>query len=319
MTEGAMSAPVQFGTSGSLRRILDRLFVSLTALFALLVVGVLLVTAGVIGSRAMPAIQAFGLGFLTSADWDVLDLKFGVLPLAYGTLVSSLIALVLAVPVSIGVAIVLTEDFLPRAVRTPLSFMVELLAAVPSVIYGLWGVNVLIPLLLPFQTWLNEKLGWFPLFSTPASGFGLMTAGIVLAIMILPTIAAISRDVLLVLPSEFRSASMALGATRWETIFRVLLPSGASGILGATMLGLGRALGETMAVTMVIGNNPVISPSILDLSQTIASLLATQFGEAVEPLHIGALMYAALVLFGLTLLVNIIAELLVRTIQLERT
>ncbi|WP_242040914.1 phosphate ABC transporter permease subunit PstC [Leptolyngbya sp. FACHB-261] len=314
-----MSAPVQFGTSGSLRRILDRLFVSLTALFALLVVGVLLVTAGVIGSRAMPAIQAFGLGFLTSADWDVLDLKFGVLPLAYGTLVSSLIALVLAVPVSIGVAIVLTEDFLPRAVRTPLSFMVELLAAVPSVIYGLWGVNVLIPLLLPFQTWLNEKLGWFPLFSTPASGFGLMTAGIVLAIMILPTIAAISRDVLLVLPSEFRSASMALGATRWETIFRVLLPSGASGILGATMLGLGRALGETMAVTMVIGNNPVISPSILDLSQTIASLLATQFGEAVEPLHIGALMYAALVLFGLTLLVNIIAELLVRTIQLERT
>ncbi len=320
MAQGVAPLPQQvLGTGRSLRRRVDQAFIVVTGLFALLIVAVLLTIAAQLAYQAWPAVQAFGLSFLTSATWDVIDSKFGVLAIAYGTLVSSLLALLLAVPVSIGVALALTEDFLPAVVRTPLAFLVELLAAVPSVVYGLWGVNVLVPLLFPLMEWLNLKFGWIPLFSTPPQGPGMLPAAVVLSIMILPTIAAISRDVLSVLPTEFRSASMALGGTRWETIFRVLLPAGASGILGGVMLGLGRALGETMAVTMVIGNAPQISPSLLDPAQTIASLLATQFGEASEPLHVGALMYAALVLFGLTLLVNMIAELLVRTIQLERT
>jgi phosphate transport system permease protein len=218
------------------------------------------------------------------------------------------------VPIGLAVALVTSENFLPTWVRSPLAFVIELIAAIPSVIIGLWGIFVLIPFLQPIQRWLHQNFAQIPLFSTEPFGPGMLTAGVILAIMILPIIAAISRDVLLAIPSDLRTASMSLGATRWETIFRVLLPTAASGILGAAVLALGRALGETMAVTMVIGNSAQISPSILDLAYTIPAVLANEFAEALDPLHIGALMYLALILFALTLAVNIVAILMVRVI-----
>ncbi len=293
---------------------LDQGFTWLVRVFAFVTVALLVWMSWVIFQEAQPAIQQFGLKFLWSQDWDVGALTFGALPYIYGTLVTSAIALIVALPVGLAVALVTSENFLPLWVRSSLAFIVEILAAIPSVIVGLWGIFVLIPFLQPIQQWLYNSFKWIPLFSTEPYGPGIFPAGIILAIMILPTIAAISRDVLLAIPPELRSASMSLGATRWETIFGVLLPAGASGILGAAILGLGRALGETMAVTMVIGNSPQISASLLGLGYTIPALLANEFAEALDKLHIGALMYLALILFVITLLVNIVAVLLVRLI-----
>lgn len=296
-------------------RWLDAGFAWLVRLFAVCTVGVLFWMGWVIFKQAIPAIQHYGLGFFTNQDWDIGSLTFGALTYIYGTLISSAIALLIAVPVGLAVALISSENFLPIWIRSPLSFVVELIAAIPSVIVGLWGIFILLPFLLPLEVWLNQKLGWLPAFSTEPFGPALLPAGIILAIMILPTMAAISRDVLLAIPSELRSASGALGATRWETIFRVMLPSGVAGILGATTLALGRALGETMAVVMVIGNSPVLSLSLLDPASTIPSVLATQFAEALDPLHIGALMYLALILFALTLIVNVAAVLMVRAMR----
>jgi len=289
-------------------------FTGLVWLMAVATAGVLFWLSWVIFQEARPAVEEFGLSFLWSQTWNVGQEKFGALPFIYGTLVSSLVALLLAVPTGLAVAIVTSEDFLPIWVRSPLGFLVELIAAIPSVIIGLWGIFVLIPFLLPFQQWLFTKLGWFPLFSFEPYGPGMLVAGIVLAIMILPTVAAISREVLLVIPQDLRSASMSLGATRWETIGKVLLPAGSSGIVGAIILALGRALGETMAVTMVIGNSIQISPSVLAPGYTIPAILANQFAEALDKLHIGALMYLALILFVITLVVNIIAVVMVQLI-----
>ena len=291
---------------------LDQGFVWLVFGFALGTVTIFLWMSSVVFQKALPAVQRFGLGFWWSQDWDVGRLAFGALPFIYGTLVSSMIALVIAVPVGMAVAVVTSENFLPEWLRSPLGFLVELIAAIPSVIVGLWGIFVLIPGLQPFQLWLFQHLNWLPLFSTQPFGPGMLAAGIILAVMILPTMAAVSREVLLAVPEELRAGSMALGATRWETIFGVLLPAGISGILGATVLALGRALGETMAVTMVIGNTPQISPSLLDPAYTIPAVLANEFAEASELLQIGALMYLALILFALTLVVNILALLMVR-------
>ncbi len=297
---------------------LDQGFAWLVRSFAFGTVAVLFWMSWVIFQKAQPAIQKFGLGFLWGQDWNVGNLTFGALPYIYGTLVSSVIALVLAVPVGLAVALVASEDFLPLWVRSPLAFVVELLASIPSVIIGLWGIFVLIPFLRPIQEGLYQYFRWIPLFSTQTSGYSVLTAGVILAIMILPTMAAISRDVLLAIPNELRSGSMSLGATRWETIFGVLLSAGASGILGAVILALGRAFGETMAVTMVIGNTPQISLSLLDAASTIPSVMVNEFGEALESLHIGALMYLALILFTLTLLVNIAAVIMVRFISWQR-
>jgi phosphate transport system permease protein len=271
----------------------------------------------IILKSAIPAIQAFGLGFFTSQDWDVNTLVFGALPYVYGTLTTSIMALLIGVPVAIAVALVTSEPFLPGWVRSPLALLVELIAAIPSVIIGLWGFFILIPFLDPFQVWLFKTFGWIPLFSTEPIGGqgGIFVAGVILAIMILPTLAAITREVLLALPKELRSASRALGATHWETLFRVVLLTAAPGILGAITLGLGRAMGETMAVTMVIGNSPQFSVSLLNLGSTIPSVLANQFAEALDDLHIGALMYLALTLFVLTLLVNAAAILIVRRLE----
>jgi phosphate transport system permease protein len=228
------------------------------------------------------------------------------------------LALFIAVPLGLGTAIFLSEDFLPQKVRTVLTFMVELLAAIPSVVYGLWGIFVLLPFIKPIEEFLGNNLGWIPLFSLPEGtrpgAPGMLPAGIVLAIMILPIITAISRDSLVSLPPELRQASLGLGATRWMTIFRVLIPAAFSGIVGGIMLGLGRAMGETMAATMLIGNSNKISFSLLAPSNTIASLMANQFAEA-SGLQLSALMYAGVVLFILTLLVNIAAQWIVNQVQ----
>jgi len=245
----------------------------------------------IIFENSLPAIRECGMGFLWSQEWNVADLKFGALPFIFGTLVSSALAMIIAAPVGLAVALITSEDLLPTSARSPIAFMVELIAAIPSVIIGLWGIFVLIPFLQPIQQWLYDHLSWIPLFSTPPAGYGMLSAGVILAIMILPTMAAISREVLLAVPKELRSGSMSLGATRWETIFGVLLPAGVSGIVGAAILALGRALGETMAVTMVIGNTAQIGPSLLDVGYTIPAVLANEFGEALDGLHVGALMY----------------------------
>ncbi|MEH2139193.1 phosphate ABC transporter permease subunit PstC [Nostoc sp.] len=291
----------------------DQGFTRLVYFFAVITVAVLFLMSWVILHEALPAIKQFGVGFLWGQNWDTGNQIFGALSYIYGTLVSSAIAILFAVPVGMAVALVTSENFLPTSLRTILAFVVELIAAIPSVIIGLWAIFVFIPVLEPLQKWLANNFKWIPLFNTEdPSGTNMLTAGVILAIMILPTMAAISRDVLMAIPKELRSASMALGGTRWETIFRVLLPSGFSGIVSAAMLALGRALGETMAVTMVIGNSAQISASLLDPAYTIPSVLANEFAEAESGLHIGALSYLALILFGLTLAVNIGAVLLVK-------
>jgi phosphate transport system permease protein len=314
MTAQANAAQSGFQPRSATEKTLDRGFLWLTRILALGIAALLLFIAITVAIRAMPAIQRYGLGFLFSSAWNPVTDEYGALTTIYGTIVSSAIALLFAVPLGVGTAVFLSEDFLPLAVRTPLIFMVELLAAIPSVVYGLWGIFVLIPLLLPLGRWLNSTFGWLPIFSTPPGGPGMLPAAIVLTIMILPIITAISRDSLASLPPDLRQASLGLGATRWETLFSVLIPAAFSGIVGAIMLALGRAMGETMAVTMIIGNANQLSLSVLAPANTIASLLANQFAEAAG-LQVAALMYAGLVLFAITLIVNILAELIVRQVK----
>jgi phosphate transport system permease protein len=297
---------------------------------AFLVLAVLVWMTVVMSISAMPAITKFGLKFLIDKTWDPVQEQYGGLTFVFGTIASSFIAMLLAVPVGLGIAIFLTEDFLPENILIPIAFMVELLAAIPSVVYGLWGIFVMAPIVRAFETWMNTnvdpikifgisifKIGDKSIFGTPY-GPGLFSAGVLLSIMILPTIASISRDVLKAIPKSLRNASLALGATRWETIFRVMLPAASSGIIGACVLGLGRAIGETMAVTMVIGNTPQIDTSIFAPAYTISALLANEFAEANQPLHIGALFYAGLLLFAVTLIVNIFAEIFVRRVSSGR-
>jgi phosphate transport system permease protein len=267
---------------------------------------------GLIFRDAQPAIAKFGLGFLWSQEWDINANIYGALPYIYGTLVSSAIALILALPIGVAVAIVTSEAVLPRRVQMPIAFLVELIAAIPSVIVGLWGRFVLIPVLEPFQMFLYDHFKWLPVFKTQPFGSSMLIAGIILAIMILPTIAAIGRDVFLAISQDLRNGAFALGATQWETILFVTLPAAASGIFGGASLALGRALGETMAVTLVIGNVNQIDFSLLSPGTTIPALLANQFAEATDPLQIGALMYLALVLFLVTLVVNACAVFMVR-------
>jgi len=304
-------------TQGSANSI-NTFFRWLVGLAAFSVVIVLIWLAWTVFNDARPAINKFGLGFLTNDQWDVGKQLFGGLSFVYGTLVTSFLSLLLAIPLGLAVALTTSENFVPDWLRNPIGFMVELIAAIPSVIVGLWGIFALIPVIKPLQEWLHANLGMLPFFSTEPLGPSIFIAGILLAIMILPTIAAISRDVLTTVPTELRSASMALGATRWETIWRTLLPAASSGIIGGIILALGRALGETMAVTMVIGNSTIISPSILAPGYSIPAALANQFAEAFEELHIGALMYLALVLFLITLVVNSIAAVMVQYINRNR-
>lgn len=265
---------------------------------------------------AWPAIREFGLGFVTSTTWSPAkgQESYGVLPMIYGTFASSFLALLFAVPLGLGAAVFLNEDFLPERVRGTLIFLVELLAAIPSVIYGFWGIFVVIPLMQSAGEWLHANLGGVPLFSSPPIGPGLLPAAVVLAIMILPITTSLSRSSLAALPEDLRAASLALGATRWATVFRVLIPAAFSGIAGGVLLALGRAMGETMAVTMLIGNSNKLSASLLAPANTIASLLANQFGEA-KGLQIHALAYAALVLLLMTLVVNALGHRIVESVR----
>ncbi|MEN9218133.1 MAG: phosphate ABC transporter permease subunit PstC [Gloeomargarita sp. DG_2_bins_126] len=297
-------------------RWLDRLFIRSTLGLAVLTAVLLAFIVLVIAWGALPAFQQFGLRFITTSAWNPVPGRedFGVFPMLAGTLVSSIIALLIAVPLGLGTAIFLSEDFIPPQPRTAISFLVELLAAIPSVVYGLWGIFVLIPLMQPVGRWLHANFGWIPLFSTEPLGPGMLPASVVLAIMILPIMTAIAKDSLTALPPELRQASLGLGATRWWTIFRVLIPAAISGIVGGTMLGLGRALGETMAATMLIGNANQFSWSLLAPANTIASLLANQFPEA-RGIQVSALMYAAVLLMLMTLLVNILAEMIVSRLK----
>ncbi|WP_017652944.1 phosphate ABC transporter permease subunit PstC [Fortiea contorta] len=293
---------------------LDLGFISLTKVFALAIAGTLIWITLQVAVGAWPAMQAFGLGFLVKATWNPVNNEYGVLPAVYGTLVSSFIGLLIAVPIGVGTAILLSENFLPAKVRLVLVFLVELLAAIPSVVYGIWGIFVLVPIVTNIGKWLHTTLGFIPFFSTPPTGPGMLPAGMILAIMTLPIITAISRDALISVPPSLRQASVGLGATRWETIFQVLIPAAFSGIVSAVMLSLGRAMGETMAVTMLIGNSNNLSISLLAPGNTISSLLANQFAEA-SGLQVAALMYAALVLFFLTLIVNVLAEYIVLRVK----
>jgi phosphate transport system permease protein len=297
-----------------LDRSLDRGFIWLTRIFAIAIAAILLWIALQVTTGAWPAIQKFGLSFLVESNWNPVNDNYGVLPAVYGTLMSSFIGLLIAIPIGVGTAILLSENFLPSQVRLVLVFLVELLAAIPSVVYGVWGIFVLIPILNNLGKWLHNYLGWIPFFGSAPTGPGMLPAGVILAIMTLPIITAISRDALISLPPSLRQAAIGLGATRWETIFKVLIPAAFSGIVSAVMLALGRAMGETMAVTMLIGNSNNINISLLAPSNTISSLLANQFSEA-SGLQVSALMYAALVLFLLTLLVNILAEFIVLRVQ----
>jgi len=256
------------------------------------------------------SLRQFGFGFLRSSTWDPVNGQFGALAFIYGTVASSLIALLISVPLSLGIAIFLVEQA-PPIIARPITFLVELLAAIPSVVYGVWGIFVLAPFLRErVEPSLARSFGSLPFFQGPITGIGLLTGGIILAIMITPIISAVARDVLAAVPNTQREAALALGATKWETT-RVVLINGAPGIAGAIILGLGRALGETMAVTMVIGNRAEISFSLFQPSYTLASVIANEFTEATGDIYLSALIELGLILFLVTFVVNAIARLLV--------
>jgi phosphate transport system permease protein len=256
-----------------------------------------------IGGLALPAIYNYHLGFLTSTNWNVQEAKFGILPQIWGTLYSSFLALLIGGFFGLTVAIFLTQDFLPPKIALVFRTIIDMLAAIPSVVFGLWGIFVVIPAIRPIANWLNGTLGWIPFFGTSLSGPGLLPAALVLAIMILPTVAAISQDALHLVPYRTKEAAYGMGTTRWEAILKVMLPTAAGGIASAMVLGFGRALGETMALAMLIGNSNQISLSLFAPAQTLASLLASNFPEAGQ-VEVQALMYAALVLLAITLIVN---------------
>ena len=291
----------------------DRLYRWITTGFALIIPALLLLIAVEVFVAGWPALSKFGVSFLTSSEWDAVNGKFGAAPAIFGTLVSSAIALIIATPLAVGVAIFLSE-FAPRWIRQPLAFLVDLLAAIPSVVYGPWGLLVLLPMLRQhFMPFVKDTLhlGNFALFSGPAYGPSMIAAGLILAIMVLPYISAVTREVLLAVPRSQREAALALGATRWEMIRDAVVPYAKSGIIGGIILGLGRALGETMAVTMVIGNRHEISSSLFQPGYTMASLIANEFSEASNDLHLSALMGIGAVLFVVTIIVNTIARWLV--------
>lgn len=291
-------------------RLGDNIFKNVLVAATFVIVAIVLAMIGKMVFASMPTLSAYGLDFLTGSDWVPARNEFGALPFIYGTVVSSLLALSISVPISIGIAIFLVEQA-PRKIAAPISFMVELLAAIPSVVYGLWGIFVLAPFVRDYLgKALADSLGFLPFFQGRLTGIGMLTGGLILSVMITPIITAVIRDVLEAVPVTQREAALALGATKWETTV-IVLGNAASGIAGAVVLGLGRALGETMAVTMVIGNSPQISASLFEPAYTIASVLAANFADATEELYLSALIEMGLVLFVVTFAVNALAKLLV--------
>jgi phosphate transport system permease protein len=288
----------------------DRFFRTILFVAATLILIIVAAMIAMMFSYALPTIREFGFGFLTGRTWNPAMGDFGALPFIYGTVVSSVIALVISVPVSIGIAVFLTEQA-PIRIARPIAFLVELLAAIPSVVYGLWGIFVLAPFIREYLgAFLQKYLGFIPLFQGRLTGIGMLTGGIILAIMVTPIVTAVVRDVLEAVPMTQREAALALGATKWETT-QIVLTNAASGIAGAVVLGLGRAIGETMAVTMVIGNTPQISASLFEPAYTIASVLASNFGDATGERYLSALIEIGLILFLVTFVVNGLAKLMV--------
>ncbi len=310
--ESAQITPIRaYLNSRSSGQIADRSFAAVMLLCALSIFAIVLFIFFILVKSSRLSLAAFGWKFFTQQAWDPVSGDFGALPFIFGTLATSALALAIAVPLALGVAVFLTE-LCPRALRAPISFMTELLAAIPSVVYGLWAVFVLAPIvrdqLGPF---LVKTLGWTGFFDGPNYGVGLLTASIILAIMILPIISSLTRDIMLAVPNSQREAVLALGATRWEMIRLGVLRNSRIGIAGAVLLGLGRALGETMAVTMVIGNQPLIHKSLFAPGYTLASVIANEFSEASGDLYFSALIEIGLALFLVTVVVNAIARLLV--------
>jgi len=299
--------------------VLDALFRNLTRLAAFSVLGLLvaIIASLVIGS--MPAINAFGFGFLTSSDWDPVNDQFGALIPIVGTLITSGIALLIAIPVSLGIAIFLTQ-IAPLWLRRPLGIAIELLAGIPSIIYGMWGLFVFAPLFADHvEPWLNDNIGTWPIlgpfFSGPPMGIGMLTAGIILAIMVIPFIASVMRDVFDVVPPMLKESAYGLGATTWEVMMKIVLPYTKIGVVGGIMLGLGRALGETMAVTFVIGNAHELNQSLLMPGNSISSALANEFAEAVGDLYTSALIELGLILFFITFVVLSLARMMLHKLQ----
>jgi phosphate transport system permease protein len=303
----------RFGSSAR-TRMADSIFRGAMLLSALSIFGIVLLVLWELVLKSQLSLHQFGWRFFIGRDWDPVAGSFGALPFIYGTLVSSLVALVIAVPLAIGVA-VFTTEICPRALRGAVSFTVELLAAIPSVIYGLWAIFVLAPFLREYvQPWLAKVFGWTGLFSGPPYGVGMLAAGVILAIMIIPIISSVTREVLVSVPRNQREGVLALGATRWEMIRTGVLRNARIGIVGGVILGLGRALGETMAVTMVIGNRPEIAKSLFAPGYTMASVIANEFSEASDDMYLSALVEVGLALFLVTLVVNGLARLLVWSI-----
>ena len=280
-----------------------------TGAFAVLVCLIVFGIAVVLTHQSWLSIRKFGFGFWRGTTWDPVSGEFGALPFIWGTLYSSLLALLIATPVALGIAIFLSE-LSPRVLKQPLVFLTELLAAVPSIVYGLWGMFVLVPLVRRLHVLTPEPLRKLPLFSGPPLGVGMLAAGLVLAVMVIPFIASVAREILKAVPKSQREAAYALGATRWEAI-RMAMHYARTGIMGAIMLGLGRALGETMAVTMVIGNNPQLSWSLFAPQYTMAAVIANEFTEAANELYLDALVEIGLVLFTITIVINIVSRLLI--------
>lgn len=294
----------------------DFLFHKAAVFAAFIVAGVLFATVIAIAWDSREAIHAFGIWrFLKSSDWNPVTQTFGAFPFIVGTLVSSAIAMVLGVPLSFGVAVFIAE-IAPVWIKKPVAGAIELLAAIPSIVYGLWGLLIFAPVFAKAEPWINDKLGAIPgiglLFQGPPMGIGMLTAGIVLAIMVLPYISSIMRDVFLIVPSSLRESAYAMGATTWEVAWNIILPYTRSAVIGGIFLGLGRALGETMATTFVIGNSNSLSPSLLMPAVTIPSVLANEFTEATTKLYVSSLIYLGLILIAVTLFVRFLAVLLIR-------
>ena len=289
-----------------------QLVVVLASLVGVVLLGILLTVLS--GSRE--AMASFGLGFLTTSGWDPVTEQYGAFTAIYGTVVTSILALLIAVPLGVGTAVFITENLIPLRSRQVLGVMVELLAAIPSVVLGLWAIFVMEPFLRPILQMVYAGLGWLPLFSTEPQGPGMAPAILILVVMVLPIITAIARDSIQQVPPELRQAAYGIGTTRWDAILKVILPAAVSGITGGVMLALGRAMGETMAVTMIIGNSNNFSWSLLAPGNTISAMLANQFGEA-DGQQVSALMYAAFVLMVLTLVVNLLAQWVVRRLSLK--
>ncbi len=290
----------------------DRIFRGLARGLAWLVLGLVVIIVIQIAVTASPQAREQGLDFLTTSRWSARDNKFGIWPQILGTLYSSILGVTLGAIFGVAVAIFLTEHYLPRKLETVLKNIIELLAAIPSVVYGLWGIFVVIPTVRPLEEWLHDHFGWFPLFRSPPRGPGMLPAALVLGIMVLPTVTAISRDALAAVPHRLREAAYGLGATRWETITAIILPTASRGIYGAIILAFGRAVGETMALAMLLGNVNRFDWSLFSPGNTLASLIANQWPEASNRVEKPALLLAGLVLLAITLVINALGLLVLR-------